>query len=195
MPIPSPINTHSDEDDSTNSVNLEQAQSAISPKIISDNNPEKVENTSDACQPTYMEPKSLEEKEINDFLYEKNKETNSPCNKILDTEAEEEPCVSELERDNENDEVDASQIVEQGLMQELSQNTRLMTVIKGQEEILCWYYYSLEFENKVKSLITDGNIKDKTARTKLYKEMKPFLPRVTDSNLRKKTQRARKILK
>ncbi|CAG8830903.1 24266_t:CDS:1, partial [Gigaspora rosea] len=158
---------------------------------------------------------------------------------ILDTEAEEEPCgdlekwsqpkpydtktvtnlsrsdnvsseVSELERDNENDEVDASQIVEQGLMQELSQNTPGVeinesyiqkfdnlvpgsaqslsylfnkAVIKGQEEILCWYYYSLEFENKVKSLITDGNIKDKTARTKLYKEMKPFLPRVTDSNL------------
>ncbi|CAG8771478.1 17803_t:CDS:2, partial [Racocetra fulgida] len=90
MPIPSPINTHSDEDN--------------------------IENTSDACQPTYMEPKLLEEKEINDFLYEKNKENNmirernrekkiqaqvshnassvptdSPCNKILDTEAEEEP--------------------------------------------------------------------------------------------------------
>ncbi|CAG8842895.1 37112_t:CDS:1, partial [Racocetra persica] len=71
---------------------------------------------------------------------------------ILDTEAEEEPCgdlkkwsqpksydtktvtnlsrsdnvsseVSKLEQDNENDEVDAIQIIEQGLMQELSQNT------------------------------------------------------------------------
>ncbi|KAF0347917.1 hypothetical protein F8M41_015699 [Gigaspora margarita] len=66
---------------------------------------------------------------------------DSPCNKIFDIEAEEEPCddlekwtqpksydtktvtnlsrsdnvsseISELERDNENDEVDASQIVE-----------------------------------------------------------------------------------
>ncbi|GES93089.1 hypothetical protein GLOIN_2v1739352 [Rhizophagus clarus] len=36
-------------------------------------------------------------------------------------------------------------------------------VKKGQEEILCWYYYSLEFENRVKSLIADGIIKDKTA--------------------------------
>ncbi|GES95150.1 hypothetical protein GLOIN_2v1708780 [Rhizophagus clarus] len=68
-------------------------------------------------------------------------------------------------------------------------------VKKGQEEILCWYYYSLEFENRVKSLIADGTIKDKTARTKIYKEMKPFLPCITDTNLRKKTQRARKILK
>ena len=38
-------------------------------------------------------------------------------------------------------------------------------------------------------------IKDKTARTKLYKEIKPFLPHITDSNLCKKTQRARKFLK
>ncbi|GES95160.1 hypothetical protein GLOIN_2v1708780 [Rhizophagus clarus] len=68
-------------------------------------------------------------------------------------------------------------------------------VKKDQEEILCWYYYSLEFENRVKSLIADGTIKDKTARTKIYKEMKPFLPCITDANLCKKTQRAQKILK
>jgi len=64
----------------------------------------------------------------------------------------------------------------------------------GQKQILCWYYYSLEFENKVKSLTGDGKIKDKTARSQIYKEMKPFLPTITDANLRKKTQRARKIL-
>ncbi|CAG8666370.1 9307_t:CDS:1, partial [Diversispora eburnea] len=65
----------------------------------------------------------------------------------------------------------------------------------GQKQILNWYYYSLEFENKVKSLTADGQIKDKTARSKIYKEMKPFLPNITDANLRKKTERARKILK
>ncbi|CAG8578744.1 9626_t:CDS:2, partial [Gigaspora rosea] len=65
----------------------------------------------------------------------------------------------------------------------------------GQKQILCWYYYSLEFENKVKNLTADGEIKDKTARSKIYKEMKPFLPNITDANLRKKTERARKILK
>ena len=65
----------------------------------------------------------------------------------------------------------------------------------GQKQILCWYYYSLEFENKVKSLTANGKIKDKTASSKIYKEMKPFLPNITDVNLRKKIERARKILK
>ncbi|CAG8638138.1 16569_t:CDS:2, partial [Cetraspora pellucida] len=54
---------------------------------------------------------------------------DSSCNKILDTETEEELCdnisskVSKLEQDNKNSKVDASQIVEQGLMQESFQNT------------------------------------------------------------------------
>ncbi|CAJ0645382.1 10706_t:CDS:2 [Entrophospora sp. SA101] len=65
----------------------------------------------------------------------------------------------------------------------------------GQKQILCWYNYSFEFENKVKSLTTDSKIKDKTARSQIYKEMKPFLPNITDVNLHKKTERARKILK
>ena len=65
----------------------------------------------------------------------------------------------------------------------------------GQKQILCWFYYSLEFENKVRNLTADGKIKDKTARSKIYKEMKPLLPNITDVNLRKKTERARKIFK
>ncbi|RHZ81428.1 hypothetical protein Glove_120g44 [Diversispora epigaea] len=47
----------------------------------------------------------------------------------------------------------------------------------------------------IKNFIINENIKDKTAGIKLYKEIKPFLPNVTNSNLRKKIQRARKILK
>ncbi|RIB17009.1 hypothetical protein C2G38_1466711 [Gigaspora rosea] len=234
-------------------------------------------------QPCQRYPKSLEEKENDSFMDSENKKMvsnemrernrekkiqaqvshnassmSADCNKISDTEAEEEPCgdlekwsrpkshdtktvtnlsrsdhvsseVSKLEQDDEINEVDTNQVVEQGLMQELSQNQCQNTSIlsdveidesyiqnmenelpgsaqslshlfnkavkKGQEEILCWYYYSFEFENRVKSLIADYKIKDKTARTKIYKEMKPFLPHITDSNLRKKTQRARKILK
>src|SRR5436190_205291 len=41
----------------------------------------------------------------------------------------------------------------------------------GLKEILCWYHYSFESENKVKIITTDGKIKDKTARTMIYKEM------------------------
>jgi hypothetical protein len=70
------------------------------------------------------------------------------------------------------------------------------TAIKsGQQEILDWYNYSLKFESKVDALTADGRIKDKTARSMIYKEMKPFLPtKITQDNLRKKTLRARKHL-
>ena len=69
------------------------------------------------------------------------------------------------------------------------------TAIKSrQQEILNWYYYSLEFENKVRDITADGKTKDKTARTVIYKEMNPFLPNITQDNLRKKTLRARKLL-
>src|SRR5438128_4923534 len=68
------------------------------------------------------------------------------------------------------------------------------TAIKSrQQEILNWYYYSLEFENKVRDITADGKIKDKTARTVIYKEMKPFLPNITQDNLRQKTLRARML--
>ncbi|GET01611.1 hypothetical protein GLOIN_2v1790230 [Rhizophagus clarus] len=59
----------------------------------------------------------------------------------------------------------------------------------GQKQILCWFYYSFKFKNKVSNLTADGKIKEKTARLTIYKEMKPFLPMITDVNLRKKTER------
>ncbi|GES94617.1 hypothetical protein GLOIN_2v1610121 [Rhizophagus clarus] len=62
-----------------------------------------------------------------------------------------------------------------------------------QKQILCWFYYSLEFENKVRNLTADGKIKDKTVRSKIYKDMKPFLPNITDVNLHKKTEKAQNL--
>ncbi len=51
------------------------------------------------------------------------------------------------------------------------------TAIKSsQQEILDWHNYSFEFESKVDALTADSRIKDKTARSMIYKEMKPFLP-------------------
>ncbi|PKY53904.1 hypothetical protein RhiirA4_426383 [Rhizophagus irregularis] len=51
------------------------------------------------------------------------------------------------------------------------------TAIKsGQQEILDWYNYSLEFESKVDAFTADGRVKDKMARSMIYKEMKPFFP-------------------
>ncbi|RGB41010.1 hypothetical protein C1646_752657 [Rhizophagus diaphanus] len=70
------------------------------------------------------------------------------------------------------------------------------TAIKSsQQEILDWYNYSFEFESKVDALMTDSRIKDKMARSMIYKEMKLFLPtKITQANLRKKTYKARKHL-
>jgi hypothetical protein len=70
------------------------------------------------------------------------------------------------------------------------------TAIKSsQQEILDWHNYSFEFESKVGALTADGRIKDKMARSMIYKEMKPFLPtKITQANLRKKTHKARKHL-
>ena len=58
----------------------------------------------------------------------------------------------------------------------------------GLKETLCWYHYFLEFENKVKIITADGNIKGKTARTM---KMLQYLPNV---NSRIRTHRGKKFL-
>ncbi|RIB07604.1 hypothetical protein C2G38_417445 [Gigaspora rosea] len=64
----------------------------------------------------------------------------------------------------------------------------------GIKEILYWYTYSLETENKVKNMLVDVKIKEKTARSTIYKEMLKYLPNVTPGNLRIRTNRAKKFL-
>ncbi|CAG8620950.1 8679_t:CDS:1 [Paraglomus occultum] len=81
-PIPLSINDHSSKDDITNSVNLEQAQrdtteKFVSSKINSNNTPKQIENTSDSKSDSDLyqpEIKSLEDKEIDDFVDSKVKE-------------------------------------------------------------------------------------------------------------------------
>ena len=65
-----------------------------------------------------------------------------------------------------------------------------------QEEISSWGRYSERFEDKVmKFRSEDKNLKDKTARSQIYNEMKPYLSGVSDEYLRKITSKARKINK
>ncbi|RIA95139.1 hypothetical protein C1645_734294 [Glomus cerebriforme] len=52
----------------------------------------------------------------------------------------------------------------------------------------------LKFENKVKIITTDGKIKDKIARTMIYKKMLQYLTNITQDNLRIQTHRAKKFL-
>ncbi|CAG8681590.1 24934_t:CDS:1 [Cetraspora pellucida] len=61
------------------------------------------------------------------------------------------------------------------------------------EEILAWYYYSDNFENRIIEICRELRVTDKTARTQLYKEMLENLPGITSGNLRMKTLRAKKI--
>ncbi|RHZ86728.1 hypothetical protein Glove_46g14 [Diversispora epigaea] len=61
------------------------------------------------------------------------------------------------------------------------------------EEILAWYYYSDDFENKVIEICRELGVTDKTARTQLYNKMLNHLPGITSENLRMKTLRAKKI--
>nr|CAG8643813.1 15254_t:CDS:2 [Entrophospora candida] len=77
IPIPPPINDYSDEADS---VNLEQTQIAISPEVNSNNISGHIANTSDnapssdVSQPIRTDPKSSEDKTVDDFLDLKEKE-------------------------------------------------------------------------------------------------------------------------
>ncbi|RHZ47544.1 hypothetical protein Glove_578g47 [Diversispora epigaea] len=61
------------------------------------------------------------------------------------------------------------------------------------DKILAWYYYSDNFENKVIEICHELGVTDKTARTRLYKEILSHLPSITSGNLRMKTLRAKKI--
>ncbi|CAG8595672.1 1476_t:CDS:2 [Paraglomus occultum] len=61
------------------------------------------------------------------------------------------------------------------------------------EEILAWYNYSDNFENRVIEICRDLGVTDKKARIQLYKEMLEHLPDITSGNLRMKILRAKKI--
>ncbi|PKY60590.1 hypothetical protein RhiirA4_449693 [Rhizophagus irregularis] len=65
-----------------------------------------------------------------------------------------------------------------------------------QEEISSWGRYSERFEDKVIKLRSeDKNLKDKTARSQIYNEMKPYFSGISDEYLRKITSKVRKINK
>ncbi|RHZ87881.1 hypothetical protein Glove_29g91 [Diversispora epigaea] len=73
---------------------------------------------------------------------------------------------------------------------------RKKSIKAKQEEILSWGRYSEKYEDRFIKLISENkNLKDKTARTQIYNEMKPYLAGISDEYLRKITSKARKILK
>ncbi|RHZ54529.1 hypothetical protein Glove_426g9 [Diversispora epigaea] len=64
------------------------------------------------------------------------------------------------------------------------------------EEILSWGRYSERYENKAIELKSENkNLTDKSARNRIYNEMKPYLSSISDRYLRVMTCKVRKINK
>ena len=73
---------------------------------------------------------------------------------------------------------------------------RNKSIIAKQAEITAWCLFSERFEDKVVELRSeDKKLVDKTARSQIYAEMKPYLTCVSDGYLRVMTCKARKINK
>ncbi|CAG8538564.1 6352_t:CDS:2 [Ambispora gerdemannii] len=76
-------------------------------------------------------------------------------------------------------------------------NTARKNSIKAKrEEISSWGCYSERYEDKVIEVRSeDKNLTDKTARSRIYNEMRPYLTGISDGYLRVMTCKARKINK
>ncbi|CAG8494708.1 3732_t:CDS:10, partial [Diversispora eburnea] len=73
---------------------------------------------------------------------------------------------------------------------------RNKTIVAKRSEITLWCLFSKKFEDKVVELRSeDKKLADKTARSQIYTEMKPYLADVSDGYLRVMTCKARKINK
>ncbi|CAI2186555.1 17133_t:CDS:2, partial [Funneliformis geosporum] len=73
---------------------------------------------------------------------------------------------------------------------------RNKTIIAKRSEITLWCLFSEKFEDKVVELRSeDKKLVDKTARSQIYAEMRPYLTGVSDGYLRVRTCKARKINK
>src|SRR6266496_3844634 len=64
-----------------------------------------------------------------------------------------------------------------------------------QKENVRWYAYRESYENKVAEICFKTGVAKKTAKSQVYTMIKASLPKVSDSNLYKKIQRARSIYK
>ncbi|CAG8788754.1 19057_t:CDS:2, partial [Gigaspora rosea] len=62
----------------------------------------------------------------------------------------------------------------------------------NQNEILCWYYYIIEFDNQVKTIIKNEQVGEKKAKGQIYNFIIAQLD-TKRNTLHKQTQRARKI--
>ncbi|CAG8561943.1 16387_t:CDS:2 [Funneliformis mosseae] len=64
-----------------------------------------------------------------------------------------------------------------------------------QKEYIHWYAYRKSYENKVAEIYSKTDVVEKTAKFQVYTMIKVSLPKVSDLNLYKKTQRAGRVYK
>jgi hypothetical protein len=69
------------------------------------------------------------------------------------------------------------------------------TIKAKQKENVRWYAYRESYENKVAEICSKTGVAEKTAKSQVYTMIKASLPKVSNSNLYKKTQRAGSIYK
>ncbi|CAG8586992.1 3395_t:CDS:2, partial [Diversispora eburnea] len=103
-----------------------------------------------------------------------------------------EPTNHNIHVTEEPDEIEPTkrQCIVQGLTKQLLSSNPIVPPVSSEimehEEILAWYYYSDDFENKVIEICCELGVTDKTARMQLYKEMLKHLPGITSGNLHTK---------
>ncbi|CAH1769132.1 10855_t:CDS:2, partial [Entrophospora sp. SA101] len=212
----------------TRVVKLEQKQSQTDDDAkgitsnISDNTsnsdvaPEQIDNSS--------EPKSLEDKEIDNFLVKRHSEQIS--NEIRERNREKKLQAQDLSSVNTSKlpddliiKLDKNLITEWELKQQLSMSISIpiasdqlrdqdsssvtaesivyifyKAIQSGQEGIRYWYYFIEKYDKKIDEVVISG-VKRKTATSMVYQEIKELLSDITNVNSHQKILRARKIYK
>ncbi|CAG8604103.1 1974_t:CDS:2, partial [Diversispora eburnea] len=192
-------------------VSRNEESNTSSHSVFASSNSDIYQDSVTLTSPIPSETISLEEKEENEFLDSMYKEQVSKEimkrireKKLQDQEALSTPETNTPDISHEQSLIQekcqeisvTKQITEHQLSQVTTQ--RLVRLFQNairvrHEEILSWYHYSDNFENKVIEICCETGVTDKTARTQLYKEMLNHLPGITSGNLRMKILRVKKI--
>ncbi|RHZ81310.1 hypothetical protein Glove_122g26 [Diversispora epigaea] len=69
------------------------------------------------------------------------------------------------------------------------------TIKAKQKEIICWCTYRKSYQNTVAEIRIKTGVNEKTAKSQVYAIIKSSLSKVSEANLRKKTQRAGSVYK
>ncbi|CAG8630644.1 8406_t:CDS:2, partial [Paraglomus occultum] len=158
----------------------------------------QVSNSSSTELSICVKPKSLEGKEMDNFLVERH------MNSISLEQKKEQGLIQEISTSIK----DQSQATEfQRTIRQIQESKVLLNLTSlykkacdaekqaikvNQDEITCWYYYIIEFDNQVKNLMKSDHIGEKKAKGQIYDFIIAQL-NTKRKTLQKQTQKARKV--